>query len=663
MKRLAAISALCALFSTAFAAGWGGAARPGASDGGAEGGQAVEIAASAFGKRGDHRKAAAGGEAAAGENTSGNAAAPADSCAAGEADWPDSLRSLLLYTEAVKQRTIYGDSTQARALLREAVACGSLFAPAWYELAAGGLYDTPGEGISQARRAYRLDTANLWYLRLYGQMQLLAGRYREALPLFRRLQERDPKEPDNYRILAALYEQNRQPFAAIITLDSAEMRFGRIPLLSRMKRQLLIATNQHGRAIDEARALVEEEPYEAGHHTVLADLYALTGRDSLAVASYRAALRIDSTNLGTLTSFYNFYSDRRDYRAMLGILRRIFERPEMPLDAKIRRFEALTADINFYREHYFALNDLAACLSILYPSDPGVVELYARHLVASGELDRALEHYKLHTADEPPRESYYRAIIDIESYKQRPDSVRLYLDRALALFPDRPELHITGGNIYYYTKQYDEAIRAYRASLRYADSDSLRSAVWCQIGDVRHQQAEAAEQAKARNRYRKASYDAYRQALRYDPDNAMALNNWAYFLATEGGDLEEALRMADRVDELTDNNPTYLDTRAWILFRLGRLKEARRVMQQAIALDGQKSRELLVHYGDILHALGEQFMAETYWKKALEKGYEAAAIEERLARPRVVPPAEPAAGKAAETPAEPPANREPSPGK
>ena len=86
-------------------------------------------------------------------------------------------------------------------------------------------------------------------------------------------------------------------------------------------------------------------------------------------------------------------------------------------------------------------------------------------------------------------------------------------------------------------------------------------------------------------------------------------------------------------------------------------------MQQAIALDGQKSRELLVHYGDILHALGEQFMAETYWKKALEKGYEAAAIEERLARPRVVPPAEPAAGKAAETPAEPPANREPSPGK
>ena len=135
--------------------------------------------------------------------------------------------------------------------------------------------------------------------------------------------------------------------------------------------------------------------------------------------------------------------------------------------------------------------------------------------------------------------------------------------------------------------------------------------------------------------YQRDCYKAYKKALKYNPDNILVLNNWAYFLSLEGKQLERALKMAERVSELTDRNPTYMDTHAWILFRLGRLEEARQLMRQAVALDGQKSQELLLHYGDILHAMGDQFMAETYWKKALERGYDKAVIEERMKRPKV----------------------------
>ena len=90
------------------------------------------------------------------------------------------------------------------------------------------------------------------------------------------------------------------------------------------------------------------------------------------------------------------------------------------------------------------------------------------------------------------------------------------------------------------------------------------------------------------------------------------------------------LTMSSRAIALTDNNPTYLDTHAWVLFKLGRTAEAKKVMQQAIALDGQESAALLVHYGDILHAMGEQFMAEIYWRKGLEKGYDADQITRRM---------------------------------
>ena len=494
-----------------------------------------------------------------------------------------------------------------------------------------------------ARSAYRLDTANKWYHQFYGQALIYADRYDEALKVYRRLQIENPKDPDNYRILAALYEQTKSPVQAIITLDSAELRFGRIPLLGEMKRRLLLATGQVGRAIEEARREVEAAPYEARLHAVLATLYGADRKDSLARAEFDEALRIDSTNVETLMMLADFHAERQDYGALLAATRRIFLSDKVPLETKIRRFEQFTADTRFYREYYFQLNDLATTLAIRYPDDPGVTELYASHLIASGELEQALALYKLRLADRPPAEKFFRTVIDIESYLQRPDSVDKYVHAALALFPDRVDFHMSKGHVMSYSKQYDKALDAYRESLDYAATDSLRSVIWGMIGDTWHQKGiegredwdermdlGIAEPDAAFRKYMKQCYKAYDRSLRYDPDNTMALNNYAYFLSIEGRDLERALSMASRVTALEDDNPTYLDTYAWVLYKLGRTDEAKKILQRAVVLDGQRSPALLAHYGDILYALGERFMAEIYWRQALEKGYSAELIEPRM---------------------------------
>ena len=550
--------------------------------------------------------------------------------------WADSLRSLYLYTEGIKRHTIEGDSVGAKALFAEAIRTDSTFAPAYYELALAGLETAPAEAAELARRAHEIDTTNLWYRSLYGQALVYAGHYDRALGVYRGLRRADPGNPDNYRILAALYELGQQPFAAIATLDSAEVRFGRIPMLSNMKRQLLLATRQTDKAVAEARAMVEAAPYDAANRAVLAGLYARTGKDSLARVEYGRALEIDSTSLTVLAALSDYYNDRRDFRSMLSVTKRMFALDAMPLASKVARFGQFTSDMRFYREYYIQLNDLASLLAIRYPREKAVVELYARHLIASGQLERALELYKLHTHDTPPDEDYFTSVIDIETYLQRPDSVDRYVDRALALFPDRSVFRIAKGNALSYSKQFGPALGAYRESLRLADTDSLRGVIWGLTGDTWHQiavaetPAEGARSTAARRKALKECFRAYDRSLKYLPDNALVLNNYAYFLAVEGLELEKALAMASRAVALTDNNPTYLDTHAWVLFRLGRPEEARRIMQQAIALDNRNSAELLVHYGDILDALGERFMAETYWRKALEKGYDAAAIARRM---------------------------------
>lgn len=559
------------------------------------------------------------------------------------AGYSDSLPSVWFYTEGIKQSTIFGDTIRARELFREAIRRDSSYAPAWYELAGNLLPDDPVEAISAARRAWRIDTANLWYHRFYAQSLLMTGNYNDALNVYRQLLAADPKDPDNYRLVAALYQQEGRPFTALVTLDSAEVRFGRIPLLSSMKRQLLLATNQVDKALDEARAMVEEAPYDAGNHVVLADLYAADKQDSLAMVEYRAALRIDSTDIHTLVSLGDYYARRQEYRSLLEVTRKIFLSEEMPLELKVKRFENLTADTRFYREYYYPLNDLAMTLAIRYPNDPQVVELYAGHLIASGELEEALTLYKSHLADRPPVEEYYRMVIDIESYLQHPDSVERYVTQALEIFPEKVDFHLSKGHVMLQTRQYDKAIRAYRESLHHTDTDSLRSVVWGMIGDAWHQKALRndsipeellfTQKGGIDRRAMKQCYRAYDRSLSYWADNTLVMNNYAYFLSLEGRDLNRALTMATRVVDLTDNNPTYLDTRAWVLFKMGCTEDARRILQKAVALDAQQSPDLLVHYGDVLHELGEQFMAEIYWRKALERGYNASLIEERFAQP------------------------------
>jgi len=564
---------------------------------------------------------------------------------------PDSLKALYKYTDGLKRAAVYGDSTGSRRLYEEALAEDSLFAPALYELASQYMESDPARAVGYARRAYATDTVSRWYTSLYAQALIVAGRYDEAAPLYRRLMRIDGNNPDNYRIMAMLYQQKGQPYLAITILDSADMRFGKINYLSNLKRMLLTATRQFDRAIDEARQAVDAAPYEQSNVLSLGEAYAAAGRDSLADVTLRRAIDMDSTDVDAVTLYADFCSKRGDMAGYFATLKRLFALDDFPLDRKIDIFERLTSDRKFYGEHFFRIGALASTLAIRYPSDKRAVDIYGDHLLAGGNVESALQHFKLHLADEPPQMDYYMAVIDIENYLERPDSVDEYVQRAVELFPDDPVLYIRKANRLYVKGDYKGAIDTFDEALRLAPTDSLRGQLWGFIGDTYHQMSEAAAgrgmrrdsaappvrigmSAKAAA---KRCYQAYEKALAYRADNASVLNNYAYYLSEEGRELERALEMSSRAIELEQNNATFIDTYAWILYKLGRYDEARKSMRQALSLDTSGSAALPLHYGDILYELGEKFMAETYWRKALEAGADAAEIDARIERLKGAP--------------------------
>jgi cellulose synthase operon protein C len=74
----------------------------------------------------------------------------------------------------------------------------------------------------------------------------------------------------------------------------------------------------------------------------------------------------------------------------------------------------------------------------------------------------------------------------------------------------------------------------------------------------------------------------YRQVLEVDPDNALAMNNIAWILATQGK--PGAVAMANKANELAPDRPPVLDTLALALAAEGQLPRAVEAQKRALAL-------------------------------------------------------------------------------
>lgn len=523
------------------------------------------------------------------------------------------------HTEGIKSYKIHNNAQQAVEFFNKALAADSTYAPAYYEIARVLLDSAPKQAVSYIEKANALDTANLTYRSELGKALLMSERYEEALDIYTILMRDDPDNAVNYRLLAALYDYSKQPFTAIAVLDDAELRLGRIEELSDYKREMLMNVRLYDRAIEEAEKLIEEYPYDDDNYLFLANLYKTTGKDSLAMDNYRYAMQLDSANVGTLISLADFYERKQDEVNYLATVRLLFAGDELPLKEKQSIFTGITSNIEFYRRNYFAINSLALTLIARNPMDYDVLNLYANHLIKSGEIEQSLALYKSFLNVNPDKIEPYLNILSIENYLKHPDSVAVYAGMALEKFPDNIDIMFSAGYARVSMYDYKGALKMFREAYRKSDTDSLRSISAGVLGDTYYESGNKA-----------ASYRMYRKALRLNPDNAGILNNYAYYLSEDGRSLNKALALSGRSNRLSPGNSTFMDTQAWILYLLGDYEQARKLMQQAVSLDRSNSEALLFHYAEILYALGDDFMAKVYWKRALDGGYPAEIIEQRL---------------------------------
>lgn len=120
-----------------------------------------------------------------------------------------------------------------------------------------------------------------------------------------------------------------------------------------------------------------------------------------------------------------------------------------------------------------------------------------------------------------------------------------------------------------------------------------------------------------------------KQGLNIDPNNENLLNALAYLWAQQGKNLNEALKLSKRSLQIAPDRGEYMDTLAWIHFKLGQYQQALPLLEKAAGLT-QEHREVLEHLAEVYQKLGKTDEAIATLEKILQREPDLLAIRQKL---------------------------------
>lgn len=176
------------------------------------------------------------------------------------------------------------------------------------------------------------------------------------------------------------------------------------------------------------------------------------------------------------------------------------------------------------------------------------------------------------------------------------------LENASRLDPKNISLYKSLGALYVDRKDYAAAERTYRLIIDLAPSDPEGYFFLANVCD---------EQGK-----RDQAIAWLRKTLEVAPDYDQALNYLGYVFADGNTNLDEARALIDRALELQPDNGAYLDSRGWLLFRLGKYRDAVAVLEKAAGT--LQDPVIYDHLGDTYTKLNDLEKARASWERSLE---------------------------------------------
>lgn len=542
------------------------------------------------------------------------------------------------FMEAMRRRAL-GNDADAEALMNRAYELNPdpsseiAKAVAFARIATAG-NDTTAfiDALEKIDRYVKLNPDDIYAAVSLADYYARAGLAARALPLYARADSMNPSQPMLALRHARLLEMMRRPDDALEVYRRVELREGKRTQLTFVISNLLLnQKNDTLGALAEVEALTAALPGDIDALTLAISANTAANRPEEAMRLVRKAIELEPDNEPLHEFCIQTTCDLEGLDAAFDAFAASLESDELPEQDKstllgffINGMKIKAADDA--TETYYKATEL---FERKFPDNTAAMLLRARLAVLDKDYERAAAELAKASAKEPTVGILRSEQIRMNVLANRPEEAITIGREALKVedLTDITEVRLMLAGAYMNTKNYKAAAEALHPLMDDPDlDDETRAEIISTIAD--------AEQF-----YRPAEEIAvlYERAIELFPTYNLAKNNYAYMIADKGGDLNRAEVLITEVLNSGERRPIYLDTAAWVAYKLGKYGPAIGYIDEALALlrNEDPEAELMQHAGDIYYRAGMTEKALEYWQKGLETDPESAELRSRVELKRI----------------------------
>jgi tetratricopeptide (TPR) repeat protein len=508
-----------------------------------------------------------------------------------------------------------------------------------------------------------------------GRVCVRAGHYDQAVAAYRKAQEADPRRRQRLAYnLADVYVGQGKLDEAVACLDEYLRTQPQGTDAYELRIKLLRRLGRDGEVLPELEGYARRDRQNAALQLLLAGQYAAAGQPAPAKGIYDTLAK-ESPSPEVYRGLFTLY--REQYPGGPGTVLELFDDAVSHAAGPKNDGSGNPADAARARAMLAVLRDDAELVKAVLPPLRQRLE-QRRPLHRETSRLFAVLAARAHRLEDA--EQLYRACLPEDGPRPQPHEADIYLGLLQVLWQERKyedvaevcrqglsHAQATRLAVFHYElsralvllDKKDEAVAEANKAVEIAGDDNRlgmrlnRARVLAEVGktepavaeckallkdhtsrdevhDIRYTLSQVYSNAKD---YARAE-EVLRQVLKDSSEDATAHNDLGYIMADRGKNLEESEQLIRKALELDRKQKedgklggaegdaetaAYLDSLGWVLFKRGKLDEARKAMEKACSLPGGDDDPVVWdHMGDVYYRAKEAAKARQAWRKALD---------------------------------------------
>jgi tetratricopeptide (TPR) repeat protein len=511
------------------------------------------------------------------------------------------------YYEASKQK-ILGNSDEALLLFEKALKADPRSHASMYQLANVYYGKKQLQGaIYWAEKAVEANPDfNFWYYGQLGQFYNRGKDFDKSAKIFEFMIKQEPHKRSNYAEASNQYFNAGALKSALNVLNKYQEKFGVDEVSARKIEGIYFRMSKPENAIKAIQRLVEQDPENMKYLGLLSETYKVAKQPNMKVEVLNRMLSIEPTNGYAHFALAEYFRKQGKRDLSYDHLKKAFFDIKLDIKQKLNVLGSFMMMVSVSPEIRKQAEELTGIIIKVHPTDPMGYIALSDIQFADLDFENSRLNLRHALALDPSDPKVWQKLLLIDDKLENHQAIVTDSKDAIELFPNQLVFILYNAYSNLILEEYADAIE----SANYGLEISINKADKIQFLNIL---ADAYNKLKEFNK----SDEAFKSLFELNPKDELALNNYAYYLAERNENLEFALEMIESARALDSSNPLYLDTHAWVLYRLKRYEEARNMLEQALKQQPNEY-EINFHFGQVLIALGQVEQGNIYIKKSKE---------------------------------------------